>query len=146
MCQAAFCVQVRAPRLDGGFDVTYVPMMAGMKFKEIGKHSGYACFVYPASEPVLFALTGEVCLHGVTTGFRLREKSEEANFSFLATHINPHEMVVIPTDGPIPQLNSFDYSQAAKASQVRISLHFLPVTCGSCYQLLGCAHEDNCRV
>ena len=57
---------------------TFVPMVAGYKFKETGNHVGYKTYLNPATEPVLFALSESVCLHRVTTGFQLQEASDEA--------------------------------------------------------------------
>jgi hypothetical protein len=118
--QALFCVQIRR-QTEAGIEVaTFVPLVAGYKFKETGSHVGYKTYLNPATEPVLFILSENVCLHRVTTGFELQEESDEAQVELLASHINPTELVVIATDDSIPSLNSFNYPQAERNAQVKI--------------------------
>ena len=115
-----FAVQVRVSRGNNVFDAVYVPMVAGYRFTEISSEEGYKTYSNPARDPVMFVLSGGICLHRVTTGFRLKPSSDETyNFPLMAAYTNPYELVAIPTECAIPEFDSaFDYELAAQRASV----------------------------
>jgi len=97
-------------------------MIAGYRFDAVGSsNEGYKKYFATPSEPVLFALTASVSVHGVTTGFQVVDsRDEEHHFPFQSAFINPDVIVAIPTNGPMRELNAFDYSSAAQRAQVNL--------------------------
>ena len=119
--QALFCVQIRERCGANVKRCTFVPMMAGYRYKESCSHEGFQAYCNPATEPILFTLTSDITLHRVTTGFRLQKESDDADYELLASYVNPAELVAFATEQPIPELNCFDYALATKRAQVNDS-------------------------
>ena len=103
--QALFCVQIREQSGANVKRCTFVPMMAGYRYKESCSHEGFQAYCNPATEPILFTLTSDITLHRVTTGFRLQKESDDADYELLASYVNPAELVAFATEQPIPELN-----------------------------------------
>ena len=99
-----------------GYDEVYVPMVTGYRYDELGSScEGYKEYVNPATKSVLFGLTG----------FKLHQSADKGHdYAFLIFCVDVEVLVALPTERPIPELVSFDYSHAANEAKVEISIAF----------------------